>query len=122
MKLLIDACLSLLWVEFLRDHGIEARHWAEIGDPAAPDEVIFTYAEANGWTVLTHDLDFGSLLSTRRARFPSVIRIRAQDVMPAAMGPVVLRALRFSARYLETGALVTVDLLRSRVRVLPIRQ
>jgi predicted nuclease of predicted toxin-antitoxin system len=120
MKLLIDMNLSPLWVTFLAGEGVDAIHWSAIGRPQAADSEILDYAVANGWIVFTHDLDFGTLLATLRTNKPSVIQVRAQDVLPAAIGGLVLRAIRTAEAHLEAGALVTVDSLRHRVRLLPI--
>jgi len=120
MKILIDMNLSPLWVQFLAESGFESLHWSSIGAPSAPDSQIMDYACANGLVVFTHDLDFGALLANRKARHPSVIQIRAQDVLPVAIGGLVVRALRASRSHLEAGALVTVDTHRHRIRLLPI--
>jgi predicted nuclease of predicted toxin-antitoxin system len=40
------------------------------------------WARENGHVVLTHDLDFGTLLALTRANGPSVVQVRAQDVLP----------------------------------------
>src|SRR5262249_46048757 len=100
--------------------GFESIHWSRIGDLTAPDCVIMDYAAANGFVIFTHDLDFGALLADRKSRQPSVIQVRTQDVLPAATGPIVVRALNASRQQLEEGALVTVDPSRSRIRLLPI--
>ena len=106
MKLLIDMNLSPAWVQFLANAGFESQHWSEIGNAYAPDTEIFDYAGANGLVVFTHDLDFGALLATRRSRRPSVIQVRTQDVLPAAIGDMIVRALYASRSHLEAGALV----------------
>lgn len=120
MKFLVDMNLSPLWVEFFAAAGFESIHWSTVGEVAAPDCEIMDYAAANGFIIFTHDLDFGALLAGRKSRQPSVIQIRTQDVLPAAVGPIILRALSASSPQLEEGALVTVDLARSRIRLLPI--
>ena len=119
MKLLIDMNLSPEWVSFLSGEGIDAVHWSAVGRADAADSVILDFAAANGWVVFTHDLDFGALLATLRTNKPSVIQVRAQDVLPAAIGDLVLRAIRSAAPHFETGVLVTVDSLRHRIRLLP---
>jgi predicted nuclease of predicted toxin-antitoxin system len=78
------------------------------------------HAEANGLVIFTHDLDFGSLLAARKIRGPSVIQVRAQDVLPATIGELVLRALSSTRSYLEAGALITIEAARHRVRLLPL--
>jgi hypothetical protein len=53
---------------------------------------------------------------------PSVIQVRSQDVLPSAIGDVVLRAIRTAEPHLEAGTLVTVHSFRHRIRLLPIRR
>ena len=77
-------------------------------------------AKQNGETVLTHDLDFGTMLALTHASGPSVIQVRAQNVLPGHMSTTILQALRQHESDLSDGALVVVDALRSRVRILPI--
>ena len=101
MKLLIDMNLSPLWVQFLADSGFESIHWSKIGEPSAPDNQIMAYASANELVIFTHDLDFGALLAHGKVRRPSVIQIRTQDVLPAAIGDIVLRALNASRSHIE---------------------
>jgi predicted nuclease of predicted toxin-antitoxin system len=120
MKILIDMNLSPIWTQFLVAHGLDAVHWSTIGDTSAPDWKIFDYAASNGFVVLTHDLDFGTLLAGRKSRGPSVIQVRTQDVLPSAIGAVVLRAIEAARDHLEVGAIVTVDPAQHRIRLLPI--
>jgi len=51
------------WARFLLNHGIEATHWSVEGDMRTPDSEVLRWARENGSIVLTHDLDFGVLLS-----------------------------------------------------------
>lgn len=112
--------LSPLWVDALMDAEIEAVHWSTIGDPAAIDRVIMSYAKAHGYIVFTNDLDFGTLLAIAKSQLPSVVQVRNQDLLPAAIGDVVISALRQVEKQLESGALVTIDQSRLRIRILPI--
>jgi predicted nuclease of predicted toxin-antitoxin system len=120
MKLLLDMNLAPLWCDALRRHGLEAVHWSEVGDPRAPDAVVMEWARSNGCVVVTHDLDFGALLAATRASGPSVVQIRAQDILPAALEDLLVNVLRQHASALEAGALVVADPMRSRVRLLPL--
>jgi predicted nuclease of predicted toxin-antitoxin system len=72
------------------------------------------------YTILTHDLDFGTLLATRKVRVPSVIQIRCRNTLPRLIGAVVLNAIQESANAIGRGALVTVSPDSYRVRFLPI--
>ena len=78
------------------------------------------WASAQGHAVFTHDLDFGTALAITHAGGPSVIQVRAQQVLPEHMGPTVLAALRQYERELSAGALVVIEPAKSRVRVLPL--
>lgn len=120
MKILIDMNLSPLWVDALTNAGMEAVHWSTIGDPAAIDQVIMSYAQTNGYIVFTNDLDFGTLLAIAKSQLLSVVQVRNQDLLPAAIGNVVVSALRQVEEQLESGALVTIDRSRLRIRILPI--
>jgi predicted nuclease of predicted toxin-antitoxin system len=120
MKFLVDMNLSPAWVEILEGQGWTAVHWSAVGDPRAPDEALFAWASASGHVIFTHDLDFGSMLALTQERGPSVIQVRARDVMPEHLAATVIAAIRQFAGELEAGALVVVDEARCRVRVLPL--
>ena len=120
MKLLVDMNLSPEWVAYLRERGFEATHWSAIGAYHAPDTEVMQWARDHEHVVFTHDLDFGILLAHSRAGRPSVIQVRAQDVSPSHLGPLLVTALRLHGEALRNGALLTVDEAKSRVRILPI--
>ena len=121
MKLVIDMNLSPRWVDVLADAGFEAAHWSTLGAAVAPDTEIMAYAKLNACVVLTHDLDFGVALALTGNESPSVVQIRTQDVSPDAIGKQIIAALRQLNAEIEGGALVTVDLKRTRLRILPLR-
>jgi predicted nuclease of predicted toxin-antitoxin system len=119
MKIVVDMNLSPDWVEVLEQAGWDTIHWSKVGDMRATDEVIMSWARQNGYTVFTHDLDFGILLALTQAESPSVIQIRAQDVLPKVLGSRMVKVLKDHQSSLEKGALLTVDEGKSRVRILP---
>lgn len=121
MRLLVDMNLSPAWVPFLEAAGFEAVHWSSVGAPNAPDQIIADWARRHQHILFTHDLDFGAILAVTNALGPSVIQIRTQDVLPTSLGDTLVKVLRTCQSDLETGALVTVDKSRSRVRILPVR-
>lgn len=120
VKILIDMNLSPDWVPVLQRHGWPAAHWSTVGDPRATDRTIMDWAVANGCIVFTHDLDFGTMLALTHATGPSVLQVRADDVLPDHLEGVVIAALRQHDADLASGALVVVDESKCRVRVLPI--
>jgi len=120
MKILIDMNLSPRWGLSLREAGVDARHWSEIGPAKAPDTEIFAYAAENDFVILTHDLDFGAILAAGRGEKPSVIQLRGLDLRPEVAAPVVIAALNQTAQELQAGALVTLDARKTRLRILPL--
>lgn len=120
MKLLVDMNLSPRWVTALQAAGIEARHWSTIGTPDAPDEEVLSWTAANGFVLLTHDLDFGAILAFSRAATPSVIQIRTDDLRPEGLAIRIAATLDQLAQPLADGALVTIEPARERVRILPL--
>ena len=120
MKTLVNMNLSPDWVPFLTGRGIDTVHWSTIGDPRASDDVIMAWAWSAQHVVFTHDLDFGTILAKTKAGGPSVVQLRSKDVLPAAVGDLVVELLtRFKAE-LERGAFIVADSRRSRIRFLPI--
>ncbi|HEU6449710.1 MAG TPA: DUF5615 family PIN-like protein [Verrucomicrobiae bacterium] len=113
--------LSPDWVTVLKQENWETIHWSAIGDPHAADSEIMAWAERNGCIVFTHDLDFGTMLALTQANGPSVIQVRTQDVTPAAIGKLVVNALRQFQRELERGALIVLDEAAVRARILPLK-
>lgn len=111
--------LSPAWEEFLKARGFDAVHWSSVGDPRAPDAELMAWAAAHGYVLFTHDLDFGVLLALTHASSPSVIQARVQDPTPDVIGHDVVRVLRLREDVLRSGALVTIDKAKDRVRVLP---
>ena len=122
MKLLIDMNLSPAWVSVFQEAGIEAVHWSQVGNTNASDDEIMKWAKANGYVILTHDLDFGSILAATNADFPSVIQFRTQNINPSYAKKFVLSMLSKFANHLEKGSLITVDENKSRVRILPLNK
>ena len=112
--------LSPDWIEVFSKHDIEAVHWSSIGDPRAADRTIMNWAQTNGYVVFTHDLDCSALLAATQAASPSVIQVRTQDVLPASLEKLVTDTIAQFNSLLVSGALITIDKTRSRVRILPL--
>jgi len=122
MKILIDMNLSPSWATVLREASIEAVHWSQVGRATTPDPAIMAYAAANGFVILTNDLDFGIALAISDGEKPSVVQIRGEDLRPVSIGSHVVQALRQMQVELEAGALLTIDPKRTRLRLLPLRK
>ncbi len=119
MKLLLDMNLPPRWAAELDASGHFARHWSVVGPPDASDQQILAHAAEDAAVLLTHDLDFGTILAASGARTPSVVTIRADGLEPAVLALIGKALAQFSAE-LESGALVVVDAKRTRARLLPL--
>jgi len=120
VRVLVDMNLSPEWVGCITGAGFEAVHWSTIGAGNAPDAVLMRWARDNEHVVFTHDLDFGILLAHSKEGRPSVIQTRARDLSVNHLGLLLVGALPAHADALERWALVTVDEVRSGIRILPI--
>ncbi len=119
MKILIDMNLPPRWVDIFAKAGYEAVHWSQVGAPNASDREIMAWARENGYVVFTHDLDFSALLAATKGEGPSVIQVRTQNILPEAIGTLVIAALKKYQHELELGAVITIEPQRARVRILP---
>ncbi|GHV83340.1 hypothetical protein AGMMS50212_06800 [Spirochaetia bacterium] len=121
MKILVDMNLAFRWAGMLSQRDIPAVHWNTIGEANAQDIEIMSYAKAQDYTILTRDLDFGDILSLTKATAPSVIQIRAADARPEKLLEAVYNALVNLKNEIEQGALVTIDIHKTRIHILPFR-
>jgi predicted nuclease of predicted toxin-antitoxin system len=120
MKLLLDMNLSPLLAMEMTSAGYETVHWSAVGAFNASDPELMAYAVHHGYVVVTHDLDFGAILAASGTKAPSVVQIRADNLEVKAISRLLVIALKQSKQALEQGALLILDTLRSRVRVLPL--
>ena len=114
--------LSPLLAAALSAEGHEARHWMTVGALNAPDAEIMAWAAQHSHVVITCDLDFGHILGASGADGPSVIQLRAARLSTEAVAALIAVAVRDQADDLDAGCLLTLDTVRHRVRLLPIRR
>ena len=79
MKLLFDQNLSYRLVSGLKDLFPESLHVKDLGFESAGDEVIWSYAQNNGYCIVSKDSDFRHLSFLFGAP-PKVISIRKGEV------------------------------------------
>ena len=113
--------LGPAWIEALASAGIDAVHCSAVGALNAPDAVIFAWAANHDRVVITCDLDFSQILATSGARKPSVVVIRARNVVAAVLARHVASVLLQNEDLVKQGALIMLDATRHRLRVLPLR-
>jgi len=120
MKILVDMNFSVRWAEALKAEGFEAVHWSAVGKPTDADAKILRYAEQNDYIILTNDLDFSALLAFSRAVKPSVIQVRVKDAKPETLARPIVHCLKEWSAELEAGAVISIDVAKSRIHVLPL--
>jgi predicted nuclease of predicted toxin-antitoxin system len=120
MKLLLDQGLPRSTASLLRDAGIDAVHTGEIGCSTAEDAVILEQARQEDRIVVTLDADFHMLLALSGASWPSVVRIRIEQLRAEAMAELVQRILSEWSDELTAGYVLTVQPGRIRFRRLPL--
>ena len=94
MKILIEMNLPPRWAKVFAAEGWEALHWSQVGTPTASDREIMAWARDNDYIVFTHDLDFSALLAATQGEGPSAIQVRTQNVLPEAIGTLVINAIK----------------------------
>lgn len=109
------------WLELLRRAGHDVVHWSDVGAQDASDADIMQHALIERRAVFTSDLDFGAMLAASQAAGPSVIQLRSKDTLAARLGAAVTNALVRTRTDIESGALVTIEADRFRVRPLPFK-
>lgn len=117
--ILADMNLSPETVAALRTAGWDAVRVSDLLPPNASDNEILDLARSLDRVVLTHDLDFSTLLALGGYSRPSLVTVRMSTAVPAS---VSRRLLDVSRRWtqLSQGCAVTVEDVTVRVRTLPI--
>lgn len=120
MKCLADMGLALSTVHALRQRGHDIRHLSEEGLERLPDPLILEKAGREERLIITCDLDFADLLALSARTLPSVILVRLQNQTPDSVIPRLVQVLTECREALTSGAIVTIEETRYRLRRLPI--
>ena len=120
MKLLLDMNVPLMFSTLFTNKGIDTIRWSDIGLPNAKDNEIMSYARDNNLIVLTYDLDFSAILSTTHDLKPSIIQIRVSAKHADKAVNLIKAALSNNKSDLEKGAIISIDINKARLRLLPL--
>jgi len=104
----------------LSSSGHACRHAGDVGLSAAADERIVAEAKRTREVIITHDLDYGTILAFSGEDAPSVIIIRMAKSHPDRLLARLSAVLPEVERALAQGAIVVLEDAAARVRRLPI--
>jgi len=119
MRFLADMGVSSGVVEWLRNHGHDAKHLRDEGLHRMPNGEIFAKAIHENRIIITFDLDFGEIVALAKGKTASVILFRLHNTRTSHLLDRLSAVLKDSASALEEGAVVVVEESRHRVRYLP---
>jgi predicted nuclease of predicted toxin-antitoxin system len=121
MKFLIDNALSPQIAIGLVEAGYDAIHVRNLKMGTSSDIDIFDLAIVEKRVIISADTDFGTLLSLRSEKFPSVILFRRGiSHIPQTQLSILLLNLPNLADLLAQGSIIIFDKNRIRTRTLPI--
>jgi predicted nuclease of predicted toxin-antitoxin system len=120
MKLILDQGLPRSTVKHLAAAGISAEHVGDLGMATASDNAILEVALQRQAVVVTLDADFHHLLAASRATWPSVVRIRMNELKGDQVAAILVQVISVASAEFAAGAVVSVTTHRIRVRTLPI--
>jgi predicted nuclease of predicted toxin-antitoxin system len=113
MKLLLDTCVWGGATKTLEASGhdvVWSGDWSE--DPG--DEEILAKAHSEGRILVTLDKDFGELAIVKRKRHSGILRL--VNLSAKQQGIVCLRVIEAYGQVLQSGAIITVETGRIRIR------
>jgi len=120
MKILVDMNLSPKLAGLLMNHGIETIHWYMVGRSDSKDLEIMEYAKEHNYIVLSCDLDFSAILAATHGQKPSVVQLRTQNFQLEDTAKLLVNALYQNSKDLQNGAILTIDVRKARLCLLPI--
>lgn len=120
MKFLLDVHMPQKLADSLEEEGHQCRMMVKVADPKSLDEEIIEIARQNDEVILTHDLDFGTLLAFSNADSPSVIIFRIPQINATVFSGLVKDNWAAIEASLAKGAIVVFQENAIRIRELPI--
>ena len=111
MKFLTDENIASSVVHFLRKSGYDVKDIKESNLYGISDKEVLKIAFEEGRIVITHDKDFGNLLTFSREKHRGVILLRLNNQRPYNVLKVLIKVLKSSiANKLENNLCVISEL------------
>lgn len=120
VEFLADMNISPQTIQQLRNLGWTIDRVSEIMKPNSKDSEILSYARGNEKIIVTHDLDFSSLLALGGHKKPSVINLRLDNVSSDIVTQRIVDVVTGMETELVQGVVISVDETSARFRYLPI--
>jgi predicted nuclease of predicted toxin-antitoxin system len=121
LKLLADLHISPKTVQALRKSGYTISRVTDHLPSTSTDRQIIELAERLQPSIVTQDLDFSRLIAKSGKTFPSILSLRLGNVSHQHVTDILMRLLPAIEKDLEEGAVVSVDEVGMRIRMLPIK-
>ncbi len=102
--------------------GHHCRMVVQIADPRISDEEILSIARENEEVVLTHDLDFGTLMAFSNADSPSVVTFRIAHINADVFSGLIIDNWKSIEQALEDKSIVVFQEHTIRIRQLPVNK
>ena len=109
MKFIADMGISPKVIHLLQSLGYQAVHLQIQGLHRLKDIEILEKARKEGSIILTHDLDFGDLLTASNFDLPSVVIFRLRNMRPDNVNKYLEKIITEYAELLQKGAIITVS-------------
>lgn len=122
MKFLLNENIPPSLVDYLRSEGYDSIHSFNAGLSGKKDEEVIQFASINEYVIITHDLDYGRIISLSGEAKPSVITLRQKSVSLKIIAESLVITLPQIKEILQKGALVSIDQELIRYRLLPLKR
>ena len=121
MRFLVDASLSPIVAEKMKQEGFDVVHVRDYGMQESDDEEIFERARDEDRIIIAADTDFSNILALRDERKPSVLLFhRLSGRRPERQAAFLLANLPVIEMELKEGCIAVFEEKRLRIRRLPI--
>jgi len=98
MKLLFDQNLSFKLCQAVADLFPESNHARLVGLSEVGDQILWDYAKANGFTIVSQDADFAEMAALLRSP-PKVIWLRVGNQSTAVISALIRRHAELIAAF-----------------------
>ena len=120
MKFLVDENIPSSFSDEMKKVGYNVRHVTEVGLKATDDNEIVSFARKSGEIIITYDLDFSRIISLLAYDSPSLITLRVSILNSDTFLKIIDEVVKSCKSDLKTGAMISVDDDRMRIRMLPV--